>query len=139
MFFLISFGEAYALDELISYYPFNGNANDETGKGHTGTVTGAQLTIDRFGKANSAYSFDGSGDIIEISDAPDLHITSKITLCSWVKPNVLTPANIVWKRDDRSLVSTAYGITANDVSGEIRFNLGLTRKTRVGELACQNK
>ncbi|MEI6260974.1 MAG: hypothetical protein WCR46_13855 [Deltaproteobacteria bacterium] len=46
-------------DGLVACYPFNGNANDESGNGHHGTVIGgAVLTTDRFGNANSAYSFD---------------------------------------------------------------------------------
>ena len=48
---------------LVAYYPFNGNANDETGNGNNGTVHGASLATDRFGKVNSAYSFDGTADI----------------------------------------------------------------------------
>ena len=50
----------------IAYYPFNGNANDETGNGHDGTVYGATLTSDRFGNANSAYRFDGVDDYIQV-------------------------------------------------------------------------
>ncbi len=49
---------------LISCFPFNGNAND--GKGiNNGTVNGATLTTDRFGNANSAYSFNGSSSVIQ--------------------------------------------------------------------------
>jgi hypothetical protein len=44
---------------LVAYYPFNGGANDASGNGGNGTVTYAAFTTDRFGKANSAYSFDG--------------------------------------------------------------------------------
>ena len=36
---------------LVAYYPFNGNANDESGNGNNGTVNGATLTADRFGNA----------------------------------------------------------------------------------------
>ncbi|MBF0574179.1 MAG: hypothetical protein HQK69_10565 [Desulfamplus sp.] len=46
-------------DGLVAYYPFNGNANDESGNGNNGTVDGATMTADRNGNANSAYSFDG--------------------------------------------------------------------------------
>ena len=41
-------------DGLVAYYPFNGNANDESGYGNHGTVTGAVLTTDRFGASNLA-------------------------------------------------------------------------------------
>ena len=43
---------------LVGWWPFNGNANDESGNGNNGTVNGATLTIDRNGVANQAYSFD---------------------------------------------------------------------------------
>jgi len=44
---------------LVAYYPFNGNANDESGNGNNGTVYGATLTQDKYGNANKAYYFDG--------------------------------------------------------------------------------
>ncbi len=43
---------------LLAYYPFNGNANDASGNGNNGVVTGALLTSDRYGNSNSAYKFD---------------------------------------------------------------------------------
>lgn len=47
---------------LVAWYPFNGNANDAGGKGINATYvgTGVTLTADRFGNPNSAYSFDGA-------------------------------------------------------------------------------
>jgi hypothetical protein len=51
--------ELYKGSGLLAYYPFNGNANDESGNGHHGTVNGPTLTTDRFGNAERAYSFDG--------------------------------------------------------------------------------
>ena len=45
---------------LVAFYPFCGNANDESGNGNNGTVNGATLTTDRFGNLNSAYSFSNS-------------------------------------------------------------------------------
>ena len=44
---------------LVAWYPFNGNANDESGKENNGTVFGATLTSDRNEDANSAYFFSG--------------------------------------------------------------------------------
>jgi hypothetical protein len=49
---------------LVAYYPFNGNANDESGNGNNGTVHGAILTEDRFENSESAYAFDGVDDYI---------------------------------------------------------------------------
>ena len=52
---------------LVLYYPFNGNANDESGNGNNGNVNGASLTSDRNGKSNSAYYFNGNDDYITAS------------------------------------------------------------------------
>lgn len=49
---------------LVACYPFDGNANDVSGNGFNGTVKGATLTDDRFGNANSAYSFNGVDNVI---------------------------------------------------------------------------
>ena len=45
---------------LVGWWPFNGNANDESGNGNNGTVNGATLTTDRNGMAGQAYNFDGN-------------------------------------------------------------------------------
>lgn len=52
---------------LVGYWPFNGNANDESGNGNNGSNNGATLTTDRNGVANQAYSFDGN-DFIQTSN-----------------------------------------------------------------------
>jgi hypothetical protein len=48
---------------LVGWWPFSGNANDESGNENNGTVNGAALTNDRFGNANKAYSFNGQNYI----------------------------------------------------------------------------
>jgi hypothetical protein len=55
-------------DGLVAYYPFNDNANDESGNGNNGTAMGATLTTDRFGNPNSAFVFDGTNDYIALDD-----------------------------------------------------------------------
>ena len=63
-------------DGLVGYYPFNGNANDESTNSNDGTVNGATLTTDRFGNVNSAYSFDGVDDNISISTLALTNVTN---------------------------------------------------------------
>jgi len=55
---------ALLMEGLIAYYPFNGNANDESYNEYNGTVNGAMLTPDRYGNLNSAYSFNGTDNYI---------------------------------------------------------------------------
>jgi WD40 repeat protein len=72
-------------DGLVAYYPFNGNADDESGNGNHGVVIGATLAEDRFGNADSAYNFDGFDDYIEAPSLSALTFT-EITVSVWVKP-----------------------------------------------------
>ncbi len=53
----------FPTDGLISYYPFNGNANDESGNGHHGTVDNAVPTADRFQNPGSSYQFNNNASI----------------------------------------------------------------------------
>jgi hypothetical protein len=72
-------------DGLVAYYPFNGNANDESGNGNDASYCGAILTQDRFGKPNGAYQFNGgNSDYIEIPNSPFLNLSTYTVTC-WVK------------------------------------------------------
>jgi len=64
---------------LVGYWPFNGNANDESGNGNNGTVNGATLTSDRNGNSGKAYSFDGFNNYISVNR----NFLSKFTLSVW--------------------------------------------------------
>ena len=46
---------------LVAFFPFNGNANDESGNGHHGTIIGSQITMTNGvnSSPNSAYRFAG--------------------------------------------------------------------------------
>ncbi|OGJ90453.1 MAG: hypothetical protein A2268_03015 [Candidatus Raymondbacteria bacterium RifOxyA12_full_50_37] len=68
---------------LVAYYPFSGNANDASGNGHNGTVSGAVLTNDRFGTPQSAYQFDGSKKGI----TAEIGIHSALSISAWIKPH----------------------------------------------------
>ncbi|MEW6087618.1 MAG: LamG domain-containing protein [bacterium] len=73
---------------LAAYYPFNGNANDESGNGNSGIVHGAVLAKDKFGNNDRAYSFDGIDDNIEVPDSGSLDLTNTLTVTMWFKPGV---------------------------------------------------
>ncbi len=69
---------------LIAYYPFNGNAEDSSGKGHNGQVYYATPTVDRFNNFNSAYYFDGANSYILVPHSQDLQPVYGLTLSAWV-------------------------------------------------------
>ncbi len=80
---LFTFGQI-PTNGLVAYYPFNGNANDESTNSNNGTVNGATLTTDRFGNSNGAYSFDGIDDKIIIQNA-EIQNSFPMTISLWFK------------------------------------------------------
>ena len=86
--------------DLVGWWPFNGNANDESGNGNNGIVYGATLTTDRFGDANNAYYFDGIGDLITIQNSATL-CPPHYTLSAWFK---FTTDN----QNNKSILSKAF-------------------------------
>jgi hypothetical protein len=84
---------------LVAYYPFNGNANDESGNGHHGVVSGPQPVADRFGSPSGAYMFDHSNQYIEVSAAPAFELTSW-TICCWLNMDSFAGRTILGKMAD---------------------------------------
>jgi hypothetical protein len=85
----VLFGSLTDLESgLVAYYPFNGNANDESNNANDGVVNGATLVPDRFGNPDAAYSFDGVDDYILLgnSDVFTLGEYPTFTLSYWIKP-----------------------------------------------------
>ena len=72
-------------NDLVAYYPFNGNANDESGNGNDGIVIGAVLTNDRFENINSAYYFDGIDDEIILGSEPFNFTNHSYAISVWAK------------------------------------------------------
>lgn len=84
--FQVSVHSSSGNDSLIAHYTFDGNANDISGNNHHSTVNGPQLTQDRFGNADSAFSFDGVNDRIIVPDgAGDFNVADKLTVSLWIK------------------------------------------------------
>lgn len=79
----------YQTGNLIAFYPFNGNANDESGNGNNGSVFGAIFTNDRFNVPLSALYFDGVDDKVQIKNTTSLNFQNAISISFWMKLNQL--------------------------------------------------
>lgn len=73
--------QSWLTNGLVSYYPFDGNANDAIGT-NSGIVNGATLATNRFGRPNSAYSFNGSS-YIDLGTPSNLAFTNNFTVLAW--------------------------------------------------------
>lgn len=70
---------------LVGWWPFNGNATDESINTNDGTVNGATLTTDRFGAVNSAYYFSSTGCATRIDATINTtSIITGLTISVWV-------------------------------------------------------
>jgi len=108
---------------LVGYWPFNGNANDESGNGNNGSVNGATLTSDRFGSNNSAYDFDMNGncygcpgDRIEIPSVSSFN-NSNISINAWINPTAF-----YWPNNSNH-AAMIIGSSAECSSTNLRFYL----------------
>ena len=101
---------------LVAYYPFNGNAKDESGNDFHGLMEGPTSTTNRFGQSSQAITFDGADDRVSLPNQV-FHGLEALTFSTWLnldsatqKPlqTILSLAN---KNDDNALVLTFEGIS----------------------------
>lgn len=109
--------QAFQTNGLVAYYPFNGNANDESGNGNNGTVVGATLSADRFGNANSAYQFNRTNNYIEVRSSPSLAFGAKITASTWIRLDRLYPRQYQEGFYANAIVGKGFGVDGFGADG----------------------
>jgi hypothetical protein len=78
---------------LVAYFPFNGNAHDESGNGNDGVIhSTVTLVTDRFDYPNRAYSF--SGGYIEIPGR-QFNLVFDMSIVFWIKPNLVSGLQVI--------------------------------------------
>lgn len=127
------------INGLIGYWPFNGNANDESGNGHNGLLqSGSNGTInfvsDKFGNVNSAIKFSSNptwnslGPYIEIPNSQNLLVNSDFTVTYTIKGSEQNSVGeIINKGGDNSpslfIARIAYGNLENFITGSGNCNI----------------
>ncbi len=123
---------------LVAYYPFNGNASDESGNGNDGEPrNGASLTTDQLGNEDRVYTFDGEDDNIVVpTDNLNLPIEESLSLAAWVYPEAQKTQHIVRKGAAVNGPGAApYGLSTSatgDIIFELRPNAQLTQVRKTG-------
>jgi hypothetical protein len=114
------------MDGLVANYPFNGNANDESGNGLNLTKYGdPTLTIDRKGNIDRAYYFNGNTDYFYHNDCDLLNPATDFTLNCWINSSGMDDAQdvIISTFDDASISVGGYQLSIggnNEVVFEVR-------------------
>jgi hypothetical protein len=112
--FSVSLASAALTDNLVSYWTFDGNAEDSVGS-NDGTVTGATYGAS-YGIINGAYSYDGSGDYIDVGNSSTLNPTTALTVAAWIKiPASPDSSDVIFAK--RSSTAYAYDMSFSSASG----------------------
>jgi gliding motility-associated-like protein len=77
----------YQLNQgVVACYPFNGNAQDESGNGNTPVATNVILAQDRFNVNNAAVQFNGFNSFLEVPNSPSIQSPSgSISFTFWAR------------------------------------------------------
>lgn len=95
------------------------SANDRSGNGHTGNISGATWTTS--GKYGKALFFDGVNDVVVVNDTAMLDVTKALTIEAWVYPTVVPSywKAIVQKQSDAYLLAAGSSTGAPSMGGTI--------------------
>jgi hypothetical protein len=73
---------------LVGWWPFNGNANDESGNNNNGSMNGGLFINDRNGSSNSALGLPNLGDNLTVSNVAPLFNNFGLSVSVWLRfPN----------------------------------------------------
>lgn len=103
---------------LVGYWPFNGNANDESGNGNNGVVNGATLTTNRFGNTNSSYTFNGNSEI----NIPSINQNSDWSISFWFSSLNLANFGLQYPLGIGCTSLSAYGAPGFGINGGTQQN-----------------
>jgi hypothetical protein len=106
---------------LVAWYPFNGNANDESGNGNNGTAAGAVLTTDRFGNNNSCYQFNGMNSSISTLSGGPLNQSPR-SFSLWLRTNK-TGENYLIQYGNPTGAGDYFGIAMNNYCSGIGIDI----------------
>lgn len=120
---------------LIAYYPFNGNANDESGNNNHGTTTGASFSTDRNSSLNSALSLSSSSSMkipSNIYKGGDFTVSTWINVSSFGEFARIFDFGSPWNLSLTDATPSVRGrLGANN--GEITFEYMNGNTTHIGE------
>lgn len=107
--------------DMVAYYPFNGNAKDESGNNNDGIVVGdPPLVQDNFKHAKGAYAF-GPNRYIKVLDKPELRIAYVVSIAAWVKRTNLGIDMILEKGDDWTIGNSNYGLGLHNINNNMFY------------------
>jgi hypothetical protein len=100
---------------------------DATGNGNTGALGGPVRAAT--GKYGSALTFDGTNDWVTVADAPELDLTTGVTLEAWVRPTAGSSwRTLLLKENGSTLAYALYSSASGGAPMAIVYTNGSQQK-----------
>lgn len=110
---------------LIAYYPFNGNALDESGNGNNGTPINLKATEDRFNNKGAAFSFNGIDSYVDCGNTPGFNFgKGDFTISAWIRCNGSQSGRYIVGKYGVAYQPLAYGLGTWENSAAYSFITG---------------
>ena len=108
---------------LVGWWPFNGNANDESGNGHHGITTNISYDTNNYGALNSAIYLNGSS-FIELPSLSTLNIENH-SFSGWFKTNLSSLQLLIYKVDIGTATDEGFGLYIDPtlVNGNLSYSV----------------
>lgn len=110
------------INELVGHWKFDGDFQDASAFSNHGTCINVTLTEDRFGKLNSAGSFNESDAYIDVPTDPSLDVTTECTFSAWILMKTYKGARIVDKQTAGASDGYSFDVNA-EISEQKTFRL----------------
>jgi hypothetical protein len=123
---------------LVAYYPFSGNADDESGYRNNGTVYNANLVEGKFG---TGIEFSGSLDcFVEVPHSDLLNPAEAVTLSLWMKEYGTSPAysSLIYKAGEPPIGWCADRVYSLWTRSEQGIHLTSTPEGATSQLYCNS-
>jgi hypothetical protein len=110
---------------LVAYYPFNGNANDESGNGNNGVLgQGITSSTDRKNQQNASFNFTGKGDVT-LTKLPT-EGSQDFSISAWLKVSSqgVTNGIVCWGQDSPWASAYFFILSSGKLKFDFAFNGG---------------
>lgn len=117
--------EIHLEDKLILHLPMTGNALDVSNSNIQTKVEGPILTIDRLGKTDAAYLFNGKDDNINLNNNLALITAQEFAICMWARidgrSQALLKSNTLFEQRDDGFGEPVVIVLTAETDGETRL------------------
>jgi hypothetical protein len=100
-------------ESLVAYYPFDGNANDNSGNGNNGNMYNVVSVTNRYGENNKALYFNGVSSFVDLGSRSEWTLNQDFTVAFWFRADVIQYGRLCWNGENGNSLSWIIMINQN--------------------------